>query len=163
MNGYFGRIATLTLLFAAMPPPCAHANATWRHVAAGIAAAAGGGDCNDLDPGVHPGAAEIAGNGIDDDCDGIADEDAADNPSTDTSDADGDGFALANGDCNDHDGAIRPGTAEVVGNYVDDDCDGMADEDALGNPSLDTVDRDSDGVPIAPDAIFASGFELVPA
>jgi len=119
----------------------------------------GGGDCNDNDPNVYPGHVEIVGNRVDDDCDGLADEDANDNPSGDTNDFDGDGVSLAMGDCNDTTGGIHPGAVEVVGNYVDDDCDGLADEDAADHPSNDAADHDGDQVIIAPDAIFASGFE----
>ena len=83
-------------------------------------------------------------NSLDDDCDGSTDEGAL---RTFWLDADGDGFGgdLASvqaceappgfvdnrDDCNDEDAAIHPGADEVC-NYVDDDCDGLIDEDANG-------------------------------
>ncbi len=73
---------------------------------------------------VVPGA-EACGNGIDDDCDGLLDD----------SDRDGDGFGSCTGDCCDVDGGgcteahlVNPGAYEVVGNDLDDDCDGDVDE-----------------------------------
>ncbi|CAN5867295.1 hypothetical protein BH11MYX3_BH11MYX3_25370 [soil metagenome] len=97
-----------------------------------------GGDCNDHNKDVHPGATENESNLIDDDCDGKADENAQNQPSTNTVDADGDGFSPANGDCDDRVGmgaGIHPGAAEICGDGLDNDCDGVADrtQDAMGN------------------------------
>lgn len=117
-----------------------------------------GGDCNDTDANVFPGQAEVLGNRIDDDCDGLADELSNGVPSVDPGDADGDGVSLAAGDCNDTAAGVRPGIPELTGDRFDNDCDGLADEDANGNPSLDAVDRDGDGRAIF-DRVFVAGFE----
>ena len=70
-------------------------------------------DCNDANPGVRPGAADMPDNGVDENCDGA---DATD------LDRDRDGVARPQ-DCNDGDAAIRPGAREVLGNAVDENCD----------------------------------------
>lgn len=129
---------------------------------AGWPAGVTGGDCDDTNSSVYPGRDEVAVNFIDDDCDGLADEDANNNPSSNITDADGDGHSPASGDCNDTNPAVNPAAAEVPGNLIDDDCDGLADEDAMGNPSPDMADHDGDGVTIGFDLIFRSGFEILP-
>ncbi len=94
------------------------------------------GDCNDNDAMIRPGAAEVAGNFKDDDCDGLADEDGSTPPveSTDIMDRDADGVTLADGDCDDTSNAVKPGAVELCNDGLDNDCDGTADrtEDALG-------------------------------
>lgn len=50
------------------------------------------------------------------------------------------------GDCNDHNKDVRPNAAEVMGNRIDDDCDGYADNDKKGSAPADTGDMDGDGV-----------------
>lgn len=111
-------------------------------------AAAEGGDCDDGNPAVNPGATELC-SFTDENCDG--DRMA---PPTYFRDADGDGFgAIAEivsegctppegyveeaGDCDPEDAAINPTAAEVPGNGVDDNCNGMIDEaGAAPNPGV---------------------------
>ena len=77
-------------------------------------------------------------------------------------DLDGDSKETASddGDCNDHDPAVNEDAVEVVGNFLDDDCDGIADEleetvngdggtMIIETPSTDTADRDGDGSTLA--------------
>ena len=116
----------------------------------------GGGDCNDGDPAIHPGASEVAEDGIDNDCDGgdlvcDADGDGAlaqacggadcdDFSSTCTAlceDRDGDGFRGCDGDCNDDDPDLHEGSAELC-NGIDDDCNAYLPPDE--------ADFDGDGV-----------------
>jgi hypothetical protein len=98
------------------------------------------GDCDDGDPAINPGAADTAGDGVDDDCDGV-----------DGSDGDSDGYAsLASGgdDCDDGDPAINPGAADTAGDGVDDDCDGVdgVDGDGDGFASIASNGEDCDDV-----------------
>ena len=80
-------------------------------------------DCDDANPDVNPGAAEVC-NGIDDNCDGTVDEGC----STCT-DADSDGYCAEIDDCDDSNPFVNPGTAEVCDDGFDNDCDGFTDGD----------------------------------
>ncbi len=122
-------------------------------------------DCDDTDADVNPGETEIC-NSVDDDCDGLVDDDDS---SVDTStastwydDDDGDGYgdggassvacsqpsgAVSDAtDCDDSDADVNPGETEIC-NGVDDDCDGLVDDDDsdVDTSTGDTFYADSDG------------------
>ena len=63
-------------------------------------------DCDDTNPGIHPGAVDVADNGVDEDCSGV---DAVD------LDRDADGTPRPQ-DCDDTVAAVHPGATEVIGN-----------------------------------------------
>ncbi len=92
-------------------------------------------DCDDRDPRVFVGASEVAGNDIDEDCDGglacFRDEDGDDFGRSVrllfVGTCDSRGYARWGADCNDRNPNIFPGAPEVVGNSIDEDCDDELD------------------------------------
>ena len=98
------------------------------------------GDCNDANPNIRPGATEICGDNIDQDCNGF---DKACPPDPADVDDDGDKITENQGDCDDTDAGIYPGAKEICDDRIDQDCDGF-DEECPPDPT--DVDDDGDGV-----------------
>ena len=127
--------------------------------------ASGREDCDDGDATIHPGAAEVCDDEqTDEDCDGLADDDdvSVDRAGYGTwyADLDGDGYGDAasvlhacdppddsasdDTDCDDTDPGVNPAAAEVAGDGIDQDCDGV-DEQAPTDDGEDDDDGDKSG------------------
>ena len=119
-------------------------------------------DCAPDDPGRHPAAWEVC-NGLDDDCDGLVDDedDTVYGPNVWGTDGDGDGYGdaetaveaclapssdyLANAaDCDDDDPAISPDADELC-DGLDNDCDSETDEGSAVDAFEVYFDYDGDG------------------
>lgn len=74
-------------------------------------------DCNDSDASIHPGANDICGDSIDQDCDG---NDRVCPPN----DLDGDTF-IPPADCNDNNPSIHPAANDICEDGIDQNCDGV--------------------------------------
>ncbi len=107
-------------------------------------------DCDDTNASINPGKSEVAGNGLNDDCNSATSDASA---STWYKDADGDGYGtsstttsatsqpsgyVANStDCNDANSAVSPAANEgSTADSVDNDCDGTVDEGTSSSASL---------------------------
>ncbi len=92
-----------------------------------------GGDCDDDDEDVYPGAPEQVADDVDQDCDGVDDcwrdfDDDGFGSSQTVTGVDrtctGDGESKNSGDCDDLVGSVFPGATELPGDNVDENCDG---------------------------------------
>ena len=119
---------------------------------------ADGCDCNDNDANINPDATEVC-DGVDNNCDGLTDDDdpTITGQSTWYADTDGDGFGDAsasvlacnmptgyvadNTDCDDTEANAYPGNTEVC-DGIDNNCDGQIDE---GVTTTFYADTDNDG------------------
>lgn len=113
-------------------------------------------DCDDGSYTVKPGATEVCGDSLDNDCDGLDNEKNAQGCKSFSYDGDGDGYGTttkecwcapgANGftssttnDCNDNNAGVNPGTTSETLNGLDDNCNGKIDEGTV------VYDDDGDG------------------
>ena len=105
-------------------------------------------DCDDTNPAIHPGVKEDLTNRMDDDCDGYADNATPGVAPTDAMDLDKDGYSPAQGDCDDRadnplakvrwrDRAGMKAAMDICGDGIDQNCDGIPDNDPTCDPFTD--------------------------
>ncbi|PHR73189.1 MAG: hypothetical protein COA67_03215 [Lutibacter sp.] len=110
-------------------------------------------DCNDTDATINPDAIEVPDNDIDEDCNGLyAYTFYLDNDSDGFGESTptileinlGDGppekYVMNNVDCNDNDMTVNILADEIMGNGMDDNCNGLTDAD-----DIRFIDEDGDG------------------
>ncbi len=110
-------------------------------------------DCDDGDRNIYPGAPEVCGDHVDQDCDGG-------DVGCSAGDNDGDGYTENKCDCDDGDPGIHPGATDVCGDNIDQDCVGGdavcscpdADGDGFADASCGGFDCNDGAFAINPDA-----------
>lgn len=110
-------------------------------------------DCDEGDASVNPGAVDVCGDSVDNDCDGNVDNgggfadtdgDGYGDPASPGGCSGGGAYVPDNTDCNDGEASAYPGASELD-DGVDQDCDGWVDEDYVleGDLIINEVNRRS--------------------
>jgi hypothetical protein len=121
-------------------PDCADADGDGFGVGPGCE---GPKDCDDSNPLIYPGAPEVCGDGLDNNCNETIDDGC---PGVDCTDKDGDNWPTGPDckvqDCDDTDPEVYPHAREVCGDGKDNNCNNIVDD---GCPGRACEDKDEDG------------------